>query len=221
MIHRDIKPGNIFAAVRGGQYDVAKLLDFGLAKPIAGIDDSSQLTQAGSITGSPLYMSPEQATGDVEPDARSDIYSLGAVAYYLLTGLPPFVSDQPLQGDHRPRVEEVVPPSQLRSGHSSRSGSSRVALPGQSARPIAIRTPASLAAALAECSWPASGTRASRRLVAERAAPPTGRFQRSREAVAMRLSAGTSLLAVAWPTARGRAWPASAHPLPCRGRGDL
>jgi serine/threonine-protein kinase len=88
LIHRDIKPANIFAAHRGGVYDVAKLLDFGLARPIAATVDR-ELTNVGSITGSPLFMSPEQALGE-EPDERSDIYSLGAVAYYLLTGRPPF-----------------------------------------------------------------------------------------------------------------------------------
>jgi eukaryotic-like serine/threonine-protein kinase len=116
LIHRDIKPGNIFSAVRGGQYDVAKLLDFGLAKPlIAGGDSRVQLTQTGSITGSPLYMSPEQALGDSEPDARSDVYSLGAVAYFLLTGMPPFTSDQPLKVIIAHISKEVVPPSLLRS----------------------------------------------------------------------------------------------------------
>ncbi len=89
LIHRDIKPGNIFSAIRGDVYDVAKLLDFGLAKPLVDVEDSA-ITQEGSITGSPLFMSPEQASGDIPPDARSDIYSLGAVAYYLLTGEPPF-----------------------------------------------------------------------------------------------------------------------------------
>ncbi len=97
LIHRDIKPGNIFAAQRGGLHDVAKLLDFGLAKPLAASDDSAHLTQEGMITGSPLFMAPEQATGDHEPDARSDIYALGAVAYYLLTGRPPFDVDKPLK----------------------------------------------------------------------------------------------------------------------------
>ncbi|HTU23996.1 MAG TPA: serine/threonine-protein kinase, partial [Pirellulales bacterium] len=116
LIHRDIKPGNIFSAVRGGQYDVAKLLDFGLAKPLVSMgENSAHLTQAGAITGSPLYMSPEQAVGDVDPDARSDIYSLGAVAYYLLTGSPPFQSDQPLKVILAHVSQEVVPPTRLRS----------------------------------------------------------------------------------------------------------
>lgn len=114
LVHRDIKPGNVFAAQRGGYYDVAKLLDFGLAKPVSTSVETLHLTQEGSITGSPLYMSPEQATGD-ELDARSDIYSLGAVAYYLLTGAPPFESDKPIKVILAHTHEPVVPPSQLRS----------------------------------------------------------------------------------------------------------
>ncbi|GAB6165230.1 hypothetical protein JCM19992_12300 [Thermostilla marina] len=98
LIHRDIKPGNIYVTERGGVYDVVKLLDFGLVKPLEeSHDDSPELTQDGGITGSPLFISPEQVTGSSEPDARSDIYSLGAVAYCMLTGRPPFVADKPMQ----------------------------------------------------------------------------------------------------------------------------
>jgi serine/threonine-protein kinase len=114
LIHRDLKPGNIFSAQRGGFHDVAKLLDFGLAKPVSADSDSIQLTQEGSITGSPLFMSPEQALGDSEPDARSDIYSMGAVAYYLLTGSPPFDGDKPIKVILAHAHEPVVPPSRLR-----------------------------------------------------------------------------------------------------------
>jgi eukaryotic-like serine/threonine-protein kinase len=113
LIHRDIKPGNIFAAHRGGVHDVAKLLDFGLAKPAAEVP-SLQLTHDGSITGSPLYMSPEQALGDSEPDARSDIYSLGSVAYYLLTGRPPFDSENPMRVMVSHAHDEVIPPRRIR-----------------------------------------------------------------------------------------------------------
>jgi serine/threonine-protein kinase len=95
LIHRDIKPGNVFAAQRGGLYDVAKLLDFGLVKPLAD-KDSVRLTLDGSISGTPLFMSPEQARGRSDVDARSDIYSLGAVAYALLTGRPPFDGTNPM-----------------------------------------------------------------------------------------------------------------------------
>lgn len=113
LIHRDIKPANIFAAQRGGVYDVAKLLDFGLVKPLVE-EEGTKLTVEGAIAGSPLFMSPEQALGESRPDARSDIYSLGAVAYYLLTGHPPFESDKPLKVMFAHAHEVVTPPSKLR-----------------------------------------------------------------------------------------------------------
>ena len=114
LIHRDIKPANIFASVRGGWHDVAKLLDFGLVKPIADLD-AAQLTQEGTITGSPLYMSPEQAVGDREPDARSDIYALGSVLYFLLTGRPPFDDPKPMKVLLAHAQQPPIPPSQLTS----------------------------------------------------------------------------------------------------------
>ncbi len=112
LVHRDIKPANIFAAQRGGLYDVAKLLDFGLVKPMCSVENA-ELTQEGSVTGSPLYMSPEQATGDSDPDARSDIYCLGAVAYYLLTGRPPFDYKQPIKVMLAHSQESPTPPSEV------------------------------------------------------------------------------------------------------------
>lgn len=96
MVHRDIKPANIFAAEIGKKYDVAKLLDFGLVTQLTGAPNNVELTQQNVIIGSPLYMSPEQAGGE-SVDARSDIYSLGAVAYYLLTGKPPFDGKNPIE----------------------------------------------------------------------------------------------------------------------------
>jgi serine/threonine-protein kinase len=113
LVHRDIKPGNIFAAKRGGIYDVAKLLDFGLVKPLME-KEPIHLTAEGTITGSPLFMSPEQALGEINPDGRSDIYSLGAVGYYLLTGHPPFEGDAPLKVIFAHAHDAVVPPANLR-----------------------------------------------------------------------------------------------------------
>lgn len=116
LIHRDIKPGNIFAAERGGVYDVAKLLDFGLAKPIVTNAADISLTQQGAITGSPLFMSPEQATGDAAADARSDIYALGCVAYYMLTGHAPFEESNAVKVLLAHAQRQPVPPSKLQPG---------------------------------------------------------------------------------------------------------
>jgi eukaryotic-like serine/threonine-protein kinase len=113
LVHRDIKPANIFAAQRGGIFDVVKLLDFGLVKPIMD-EEPIELTTEGAITGSPLYMSPEQATGETHPDPRSDIYSLGAVGYYLLTGRPPFTADKPLKVLLAHVNQQLTPPSVYR-----------------------------------------------------------------------------------------------------------
>jgi eukaryotic-like serine/threonine-protein kinase len=113
LVHRDIKPANIFCAYRGGVFDVIKLLDFGLAKPTMETTTDAQLTMAGTVTGSPLFMSPEQASGDDAIDARSDIYSLGAVMYYMLTGRPPFMADHPLKVMIAHASQEVVPPRQI------------------------------------------------------------------------------------------------------------
>ena len=115
LVHRDIKPANIFAARLGGVCDVAKLLDFGLVQPVAS-DPNIENLQSGTFSGSPLYMSPEQATASNDPDARSDIYSLGATAYYLLTGRAPFDGKNILQVMMAHSREQVVPPSQYRAG---------------------------------------------------------------------------------------------------------
>jgi serine/threonine protein kinase len=113
LVHRDIKPANIFVAYRGGVCDVIKLLDFGLAKPTMEANENAQLTMAGTVTGSPLFMSPEQASGDDAIDARSDIYSLGAVMYYMLTDQPPFTGDNPLKVMIAHASQEVVPPRNI------------------------------------------------------------------------------------------------------------
>ena len=113
LIHRDIKPSNIFAARRGGRDDVAKLLDFGLVRPTATAlqpDPSAE----GRILGTPLYMSPEQALGERMLDSRSDIYSLGAVAYFLLTGKPPFDEGTAIAALIAHARDQAVPPSQFR-----------------------------------------------------------------------------------------------------------
>ncbi|HVX12319.1 MAG TPA: serine/threonine-protein kinase [Pirellulales bacterium] len=107
LIHRDIKPANILLEPPHGR---VKLTDFGLAR----VTHDVKLTQTGYVSGTPLYMSPEQAMGD-EADYRSDLFSLGAVLYEMCTGQPPFTGDSPVlilrqvaEGKHRP-VKELNP----------------------------------------------------------------------------------------------------------------
>jgi serine/threonine-protein kinase len=116
LIHRDIKPSNIFASERGGVFDVAKLLDFGLVQSLDFGEQDRKLTIQGTILGSPPYMSPEQAAGKTNLDGRTDIYSLGAVAYFLLTGQPPFPRDTAMQMLLAHAYEKPVPLMEMRPG---------------------------------------------------------------------------------------------------------
>lgn len=115
LIHRDVKPSNVIACERGGVCDVAKLLDFGLVQGV-GVSQEAQirLTMQGMVLGSPPYMSPEQALGKDTIDCRSDIYSVGGLAYFLLTGHPTFDRDTPMQVLMAHVYDEVVPPSEIR-----------------------------------------------------------------------------------------------------------
>jgi serine/threonine-protein kinase len=89
LVHRDVKPANLIVCERGGDGDIAKVLDFGLVK---GVDakDAAPTSGGGGLTGTPLYMAPEAITAPDGVDARSDLYAVGAVAYFLLTGGAPF-----------------------------------------------------------------------------------------------------------------------------------
>jgi eukaryotic-like serine/threonine-protein kinase len=114
LLHRDIKPSNIIACERGGVFDVVKLLDFGLVQESRFGKEEDRLTQLGTIIGSPPYMSPEQAAGKSGLDPRSDIYSLGAVAYFLLTGQPPFVRETAMMMLMAHAYEPVLPLTKVR-----------------------------------------------------------------------------------------------------------
>lgn len=85
LIHRDIKPANIMLCTQGGERDVVKLLDFGLVKELA-VGGEPSVSVASTLIGTPLYMAPESILAPDSVDARADIYALGAVAYFLLTG---------------------------------------------------------------------------------------------------------------------------------------
>jgi hypothetical protein len=90
VIHRDLKPDNIFLTTHGDEGDFVKVLDFGLAKLVTPDDMSPRNTKSGSLMGTPLYMSPEQCEGTTEIDHRADIYSLGVILFEMLTGKVPF-----------------------------------------------------------------------------------------------------------------------------------
>jgi WD40 repeat protein len=111
VIHRDLKPGNILLAADG----TPKLGDFGLAKDL---DGDSRLTRTDNVLGSPSYMSPEQAEGGVGVGPASDVYSLGAIYYELLTGRPPFRGASVLETLDQVRTAEPVMPSRLVPGLS-------------------------------------------------------------------------------------------------------
>jgi len=90
IIHRDLKPENIFLITRRGDPDFVKVLDFGLAKLTQVEERVTHKTRAGSVMGTPYYMSPEQGEGKIEIDHRADIYSLGILLFEMLTGKVPF-----------------------------------------------------------------------------------------------------------------------------------
>jgi serine/threonine-protein kinase len=107
VVHRDMKPGNVFLVKGDDNEDFVKVLDFGLVKQTTPSDEGIH-TQVGQIMGSPKYMAPEQIQGK-EVDGRTDIYSLGAVLYTMLTGKPPFdrTNEMAMMLAH---VSEAVPP---------------------------------------------------------------------------------------------------------------
>ena len=96
LIHRDVKPANIMVCRLGPDDDFVKVLDFGLVKHSATGKTVSMLSMEGTVVGTPSYMAPEIALGYSDVDGRADIYSLGCVAYYMLTGQDVFSGDTPV-----------------------------------------------------------------------------------------------------------------------------
>jgi serine/threonine protein kinase len=90
LVHRDLKPDNIFLARPPGGREIAKILDFGIAKALASVGKRNMGTRLGTTVGTPLYMAPEQALAEPDIDARADLYALGVILYQVLAGRPPF-----------------------------------------------------------------------------------------------------------------------------------
>lgn len=117
IIHRDLKPANVFMHRPGTGAILPKVLDFGISKVTAndGTMKPTGLTQTGHVLGSPIYMSPEQASSDKTIDARSDVHALGVLLWECLVGLPPFRGESynslvvEIMVNERPRLESVMP----------------------------------------------------------------------------------------------------------------
>ncbi|TPV97228.1 MAG: serine/threonine protein kinase [Myxococcales bacterium FL481] len=115
VVHRDLKPENVFVTRDHEGKETLKLVDFGISKMTSEDDSNRTVTRAGLVFGTPLYMSPEQATGS-PVDARADLYSAGVILYEMLAGKPPFDNDDPVAlirmqvSVDPPALGTVVPP---------------------------------------------------------------------------------------------------------------
>src|SRR5258708_24760 len=113
VVHRDIKPDNVLLDAVSGR---AMVTDFGIARAASDDDaGASRLTATGAVVGTPSYMSPEQCAGDREIDGRSDLYSLGTVAYQMLSGEPPFIGGNAPSIMMKQVTEPAVPVRQRRA----------------------------------------------------------------------------------------------------------
>ncbi len=110
LIHRDIKPSNLIVCERGGLYDVIKVVDFGLVKEIAATDGN--VTQSDVLVGTPFFMAPETISEAGKAGPKSDIYALGAVGYYLLTGRYVFEGESAVEICAAHLHDQPVPPSE-------------------------------------------------------------------------------------------------------------
>ncbi len=116
VIHRDLKPDNVFLTQRGRELDFVKVLDFGIAKLSGGPGGGGDLarTRPGTVMGTPAYMSPEQCEGKRGLDARADVYALGVLLYEMITGRVPFTGEGYGEVIMQHMTEPPVPPRALR-----------------------------------------------------------------------------------------------------------
>jgi serine/threonine protein kinase len=113
LVHRDIKPANLFVCRYGGEDDFVKVLDFGIAKRAPHMIETGvlDLTRDNVVHGTPAYIAPEQAVGAAPVDGRADIYAVGCVAYFLLTGQLVFTGETPIAQVVHHAHTPPIPPS--------------------------------------------------------------------------------------------------------------
>jgi eukaryotic-like serine/threonine-protein kinase len=172
IVHRDVKPENLFLTALGGEHDFVKVIDFGIAK-VRTVD--GKMTDTGSLLGTPAYMSPEMAMG-LTADARSDVYALGAVLYFLLCGKPPFEAES-AGGLIFAHVNQAVTPPSQNLGRSLPGDVEAVALRALAKDPNErYENAAALALALAACTLAGKWTFGDATTVARRSSrpPPPG-----------------------------------------------
>ncbi|MGE0355545.1 MAG: serine/threonine-protein kinase [Burkholderiales bacterium] len=163
LVHRDVKPHNLMLCRHGGELDVVKVLDFGLVKELEN-PHTRDITQFARVLGTPLYMAPERLRNPADADARADIYALGAVAFFLLTGRRLFES----QSDHDLvyQVLNVAAPSIAISGAADAPAAlealvARCLAKDRQARPGSISEVAAVLREVArECPWREADSRA-------------------------------------------------------------
>jgi hypothetical protein len=134
IIHRDVKPSNLFVTRVGGEPDFLKLLDFGVARLRHSNAEDVRLTRTGTLCGTPAYLPPEIWDGK-EADERSDIYALGVTLYFLLTGRVPFEGTNPAAVMRAQLEQDVLPPS-VRRGEPLHPGLDAVVLRAMAKRPL-------------------------------------------------------------------------------------
>jgi serine/threonine-protein kinase len=172
IVHRDVKPENLFLTSLGGEHDFVKVIDFGIAK-VQTYD--GKVTDTGSLLGTPAYMAPEMAMG-LSADPRSDVYALGAVLYFLLCGKPPFEADNAGALIFAHVNQAVIPPSQ-NLGRALPGDVEAVALRALAKDPNdRYGTAAELALALSTCTLAGKWTFGDATTVAKRSSrpPPAG-----------------------------------------------